>query len=87
MTPPALLTLADIAERLGIGVESVRTYHSKAIRNRREGLPRPGDLPPPDAVFGRSPVWRTSTVERWIRRRPGAGAGGGRKPAPLRRTA
>lgn len=80
MTQPSLLTLADIADRIGVGVESIRVYHQRATKNRRDGHPRPGDLPEPDAVFGRSPVWRSSTVDRWVDRRPGRGVGGGRKP-------
>lgn len=80
MTQVTLLTLSDIAERIGVGVESMRVYHQRATKNRREGHPRPGDLPEPDAVFGRSPVWDEETVGRWEHARPGRGVGGGRKP-------
>ena len=77
-----LLTLADIAEEIGVTVDSIRVYHQRATKNRRAGTERPGDLPEPDDVFGRSPVWHRSTIRRWIDRRPGRGAGGGRKPSP-----
>lgn len=77
------MTLTDIAERIGVGVESVRVYHSRATKNRRLGAPRPGDLPPPDDCYSRTPVWRETTIERWERRRPGQGAGGGRRPRSL----
>lgn len=76
---PKLLTLADIAERIGVGVDSIRVYHQRASKNRKLGKPRPGDLPPPDQIFGRSPVWSEVTIARWEARRPGRGVGGGRK--------
>lgn len=80
MTTANLLTLADIAEEIGVTVDSIRVYHQRATKNRRDKNPRPGDLPAPDQTFGRSPVWDRSTVQDWISRRPGRGAGGGRKP-------
>lgn len=73
-----LLTLAEIAEHLGLGVTTVRNYHQRAERNRREHRERPGDFPPPDQHFGRTPVWRAATIAQWQRTRPGRGAGGGR---------
>ena len=59
---PNLLTLPDVAARIGVGVDSIRVYHQRATKNRRLGLSRPGDLPPPDETYGRSPVWRESTI-------------------------
>lgn len=82
MTATNLLTLADIAAEIGVSVDSIRVYHQRASKNRRAGTERPGDLPAPDETFGRSPVWKSSTVRKWIDKRPGRGAGGGRKPAP-----
>lgn len=73
MTQTKYLTLSDIAERIGVGVESIRVYHQRANKHRKEGAPRPGDLPEPDAVFGRSPVWREATIRRWEAARPGRG--------------
>lgn len=80
MTTAKLLTLADIAERIGVGVDSIRVYHQRAAKNRREDTVRPGDLPPPDDVIGRSPVWKLRTIMNWEAKRPGRGAGGGRRP-------
>ncbi|MCA4741560.1 hypothetical protein H8Z64_23990 [Mycobacterium avium subsp. hominissuis] len=57
----------------------------RANRRRAAGKPRPGDLPEPDHFFGRTPVWRLSTITQWQAARPGQGAGGGRptpKPKP-----
>lgn len=76
---PKLLTLPDIAARIGVGVDSIRVYHQRATKNRKLGKPRPGDLPEPDQTFGRSPVWLESTIVKWEAKRPGRGAGGGRK--------
>jgi len=80
MTTAKLLTLSDIAERIDVGVDSIRVYHQRASKNRRDGNPRPGDLPAPDRYYGRSPVWKLAQIMAWERSRPGRGAGGGRKP-------
>jgi predicted DNA-binding transcriptional regulator AlpA len=78
MTAPKLLDVAAVADLLGLEQRTVRNYHHTAARNRRDGATRPGDFPEPDAVFGRSPVWKASTIQAWERRRPGQGVGGGR---------
>ncbi|WP_344968237.1 hypothetical protein [Salinactinospora qingdaonensis] len=57
---------------------TVRGYHNHASQRRRDGCPRPGDFPPPDQTFGRSPVWLPETIDRWATNRPGRGTGGGR---------
>ncbi|MDT0377264.1 MarR family transcriptional regulator [Streptomyces sp. DSM 42041] len=51
---------ADIAEHLGVKVETVRVYRTR------------GDLPEPDRMFGRTPAWRPETILNW--QRPGRGA-------------
>lgn len=56
---PGYLTSADIAERLGVKIETVRQYKLR------------GDLPPPDDYVGRSPVWKDETIQAWERERPG----------------
>lgn len=78
MTAPKLLTMNAVAELLGLQYRTVRNYHQVAERHRRNGGVRPGDFPIPDEVFGRSPVWKASTIQAWARNRPGRGAGGGR---------
>ena len=65
---------------MGWTVDSTRTLHTRATRRRKEHDVRPGDLPEPDEVFGRSPVWHKDTIDRWEANRPGRGAGGGRRP-------
>lgn len=70
------LDLAAVAERLGVAHGSAALYHRRAERNRREGTPKVGDMPPPDQRFGQTPVWAEATIDEWIARRPGRGAGG-----------
>jgi hypothetical protein len=78
--PDDLLGYEELAETLGIGLESARAYNARAVDHRRKaartGDPshiRPGDLPEPDAYFGQSPVWRRDTIDRWNAARPGRG--------------
>jgi hypothetical protein len=91
MTAPTLLDLRAAAEVAEVQYRTMRNYHQTAERHRRlaeearkrgeknpERFVRPGDLPPPDEVYGRSPVWKLSTINRWLRERPGRGVGGGR---------
>lgn len=85
MTAPTFLDLRGVAELAGVQYRTMRNYHQAAERNRRlaekhqdDEFIRPGDLPAPDEIFGRSPVWKRSTINAWLRERPGRGAGGGR---------
>jgi hypothetical protein len=55
-------TVADIAEHWGVTPQTIRTYRSR----------KRGELPEPDNVFGRSPVWKPSTILNF--ERPGQGA-------------
>lgn len=73
MANDSFMDFTAIADRIGVKVTAVRTYHKKATDNRLHGDERVGDLPPPDQHFGRTPVWKTSTIEEWIERRPGHG--------------
>lgn len=71
-------SLEEVAEAVGVTYNSARTYHGRAEINRKKEDPKPGDLPPPDRYFGRSPVWKPATIRKWLSNRPGRGAGGGR---------
>jgi hypothetical protein len=54
----------------GIATDSVRIYLKRSRARLREGLDlRAHDLPLPDYQIGRSPAWRTSSIERWIQAR------------------
>ncbi|KAA9133774.1 hypothetical protein [Microbacterium caowuchunii] len=65
------IDLAAIAELLGVQHNTAQVYHKRAVRGRREGTEKPWDMPAPDAVFGRRPVWREGTIRKWIEARPG----------------
>jgi hypothetical protein len=55
-------TITDVAEHWGVSPQTVRTYRSR----------KRGELPEPDQVFGRSPVWKPATIIGF--ERPGQGA-------------
>lgn len=57
---PGYLSATDIAEKLGVRVETIHRY-----RHRKE-------LPPEDAKFGRSPAWKEETIEKWREQRASA---------------
>lgn len=78
MVSSEYLDMHAVADRLGLSYKTIRGYHTKASRRRREQDSRPGDFPAPDAIYGGSPVWEPATVDAWLARRPGQGAGGGR---------
>jgi predicted DNA-binding transcriptional regulator AlpA len=52
-----LLDTTAVAELLGLKPDTVRWYHKKKARGTM--------LPPADQFFGRSPVWKRSTIEEW----------------------
>lgn len=69
-----LYDLRGVAEYAGVSEGSARQYHYLAEKNRAAGTPKAGDLPKPDYRFGQSPVWRNSTLRRWIEKSPKRGA-------------
>jgi len=59
-----LLTMNDIAERLGVAAVTIRKYRSE------------GRMPEPTALLPGStgwpvPVWAESTIKTWVASRPG----------------
>lgn len=60
------LSLHGLAERVGIGYTTARTYNSQKR------------LPPPDAIIGNGNAakygWLPETVDEWNMNRPGQGA-------------
>lgn len=66
MNIDTLLTLAQVAERLGITYGSACTYRAR------------NDFPAPAMTVGRSSLWSPADVDAWHAARPGRGAGGGR---------
>lgn len=60
-----LLSVEDVASALSVKVASLRVYSSRASKSRMESEGSSTDLPSPDYRFGRSPVWRESTIRKW----------------------
>lgn len=60
---------ARMAEAAGMGLPSFRVSLTRAKTRRESGVIFPTDVPEPDIVFGRSPVWMVSTMESWIEAR------------------
>jgi predicted DNA-binding transcriptional regulator AlpA len=72
------LDTEQVGQRIGVSAATIRLYLKRTRKRISDNLPvRPQDLPLPDETFRRSPVWRESTVTRWIASRPGRG----RRPA------
>ena len=52
-----VITMEQIAERLGVKLETVHRYHSI------------GHLPAPAFQFSRTPVWLIEDIDRWAKDR------------------
>lgn len=64
MTDDSMLTVRDVAARLGLAVSTVQTYR------------RDGRLPDPDGYLWHVPWWRPETIDAWQAARPGRGRAG-----------
>ena len=58
-------TVADVAAHLGVSVNTVSSYRSRQ------------QMPDPDRMIGRTPVWAPTRIIQWNGQRPGRG---GRPP-------
>lgn len=67
MNLPGYMTIAQVAERLGVTADTVSAYKHR------------GQMPAPDATVGQSPLWLVQTIEDWIPTRVGRGR---KQPAP-----
>lgn len=63
-----LLTTNEAAELAGVTTQTFRSYVSRET------------APGPDGYLGHTPYWRRATITKWVKNRPGQGAGGGPKP-------
>lgn len=75
-----ILGLDEVADMLGVGRQSIRTYQARSAQHRKLAAEtgdknhiRPGDLPEPDGRFGNIPYWEKRTIEQWMDKRPGRG--------------
>ncbi|GAA4626953.1 hypothetical protein GCM10023196_037270 [Actinoallomurus vinaceus] len=78
-----LLDMAASAKKLEVEYVTMRKYWYRLKKNVEAGARKPGDIPWPDEMIGRSPAWRESTWDKWLPTRPGPGAGGGPKPKAI----
>lgn len=70
MTTDRTLDYTGVAKLLNVKVTSVRAYHAKAKALRQQGEPpTPREIPAPDGRFGQAPVWRESTIRKWLKDR------------------
>jgi predicted DNA-binding transcriptional regulator AlpA len=60
-----LLNMDEVAALIGVRPMTMRTYHNRAKRARDDGYATEAHLPEPDRMWGRTPSWRRSTIERW----------------------
>lgn len=81
-----LLTADNVAKAAGLTVGSVRVMVVRARHRREEGRALVTDLPAPDLTVFRSPLWRKSTITKWIKTREKVfGTQDSRKSAPPRK--
>ncbi|MFD0032503.1 hypothetical protein ACFVJK_30400 [Streptomyces sp. NPDC127172] len=66
-----LLSVAEVADLIGVRPATVRTYNWRANGKREEGIATPADLPAPDDTLLGHPVWRRSTIAKWRQARAG----------------
>lgn len=72
------LTLADVADLLGMKTQTISFYRAHSKPGRRYAN---HPFPAPSRLVGRSPIWmrdRTEELKAWDAARPGRGTGGGR---------
>ena len=70
-----VLTTEGVAEAAGLSVGSVRVMVTRARTRREQGRSLTTDLPAPDLFVYRSPLWRKSTITKWIKSRKAANLG------------
>lgn len=68
-TTEETLDYAEIADLIGVSVDTVRTYQKRAEANRRAGAPSVRDLPAPVRRVGQSPLYSAEEIGAWIRTR------------------
>jgi hypothetical protein len=73
------LTNADLAQLLGVQAGTIRFFRTHSKPGGRYAA---DPFPAEDITIARSPAWkadRADEIKAWNARRPGQGAGGGRK--------
>ena len=57
---------ARMAKAAGLGLPSFRVALTRSKSRRENGSELPTDVPEPDIIIGRSPVWSVESLNRWI---------------------
>lgn len=64
---PQYVDLNQLAKMVGLSVMTLRQYHKRACRRRREGQPTLStDLPAPDYPLHGRPLWLPETAKAWV---------------------
>lgn len=61
-----LMDSTDVAAAAGIKLVSFRVALTRSKERRAKDRAIPSDIPEPDRVIGRSPVWFRETIEDWL---------------------
>lgn len=59
MSSPRMVTITDVAVRLGVGTSTVRAYLSRE------------QMPPATGRIGRTPYWAPEDIDPWLDARTG----------------
>lgn len=57
---------ARMAKAAGMGLPSFRVALTRSKSRREAGNELPTDVPEPDIIIGRSPVWSVESLEKWL---------------------
>lgn len=68
-----VMTTGDVAAVSGLGVGSVRVMVARSRARREQGRALSTDIPAPDVMVYRSPLWSRETIAAWLQRREDAG--------------
>lgn len=85
--PPNTMTTEDVAARVDLEASSIRVMMWRARINRERGRVRPTDMPAPDFTVFRSPLWKSESIEKWVKAREANNLGGTPKGASAAKTA
>jgi len=64
-----VMTTEGVAEASGLTIGTIRVMVVRSRKRRAEGISLPTDLPEPDLMVFRSPLWRKSTITQWVKKR------------------
>lgn len=80
-----VMTTEGVAEASGLTIGTIRVMVVRSRKRRGEGISLPTDLPEPDLMVFRSPLWRKSTITQWVKKRDSVRQDEGTLTPPRRR--